>query len=522
MIKFLWNSIWHKGNLIPKILLLFGVVYLAALTLGNLSNPILDEYGFRQTQTAITSYYFIQDGYKLAYETPVVGYPWSIPFEFPIYQALVSFSVKVFSIPLTEAGRLLSLIFFLLTVFLLVRILKILNFSKNMAYVAAAVLVTSPLYLFYSGTFLIEAAALFFAIAFLYFLILLSLDTRNWNIKNISFLGIFLTLGLLQKLTTIFPLLMLSPFILFFALGKENILVLLRRPNTYIALLVGFILPILVCGSWIHFTDQIKLENVIGSALTSGQLRDWNFGSLKQRVSGALWLDTLYVRNILSSPFGWIGGLLVILGLIFANKKFKFILLICLALGLAPLLIFTNLHIVHKYYQFANLLFYLIAIVISIQALIEYIPLKYRLITFNVFAILLIISNLLSFHADYYKRKTTQINLDNSELLRVAAYIKAHTPQDRPIIIYGLDWSSELPFYSERRALALPWGRWDMEALENPKKFLGNLSPSAVILCGVYGQKEFNEISKTYKILSKSTIDSCTIFLINISEVRVW
>ena len=97
--KFLKISILRANELIPKLILFGTISFLVFITISNLANPILDEYGFRQTQTAITSYYFIQDGFKLAYETPAVGYPWSIPFEFPIFQALVALSVKLFSIP---------------------------------------------------------------------------------------------------------------------------------------------------------------------------------------------------------------------------------------------------------------------------------------------------------------------------------------------------------------------------------------------------------------------------------------
>lgn len=516
MMKILRYSAWYRSDLIPMILLLAGIVYLVVLTLENIANPILDEYGFRQTQTAITSYYFIQDGFKLAYETPVVGYPWSIPFEFPIYQALVSFSVKAFLIPLTEAGRLWSLIFFLLTVFCLVKILELLNFSRNFAYVSAAVFVTSPLYLFYSGTFLIESAALFFAITYLYYLLLLGLSVGNWNAKNIFFLCIFLTLGLLQKLTTIFPILLLSPLILFTALGKQNVAILLKRPIFYSALLVGFLLPVLACGLWIHFTDQIKLQNVIGASLTSTNLRDWNFGTLKQRMSAGLWLDAIYMRNILASPFGWGGILLVALGFLFSNKRLKIILFFCFALSLAPFLIFTNLHAVHKYYQYANLIFYLIAIVISIKSIIDFLPLPYRDGVFNIIAVTLVLSNYVNFHIYYYEKKTTRIDVENSELLRVASYIKTHTHRDAPIIIYGLDWSSELPFYSERRALALPWGKWDIEAIESPKKFLGSFSPSVYVICNSAEMKKvINEIYKNNNISSSITIDSCTILHIN-------
>ena len=43
------------------------------------NNSILDHFGFRQSQTAITSYYFMKDGYKIDYEIPVFGPPWRMP-----------------------------------------------------------------------------------------------------------------------------------------------------------------------------------------------------------------------------------------------------------------------------------------------------------------------------------------------------------------------------------------------------------------------------------------------------------
>jgi hypothetical protein len=50
------------------------------------NHTILDQYGFRQAQTAATLEYLVKGGPWFAYETPVLGPPWSIPFEFPLYQ----------------------------------------------------------------------------------------------------------------------------------------------------------------------------------------------------------------------------------------------------------------------------------------------------------------------------------------------------------------------------------------------------------------------------------------------------
>src|SRR5262245_5390007 len=58
-------------------------VYYLALGFGR---PIFEQHGFRQTQTALSTYWILQGGPWIAYETPVLGAPWALPFEFPTYQ----------------------------------------------------------------------------------------------------------------------------------------------------------------------------------------------------------------------------------------------------------------------------------------------------------------------------------------------------------------------------------------------------------------------------------------------------
>ena len=44
------------------------------------SQPLLEFKSFRQTQTALTVYWMLKEGWRLGYETPVLGYPWSNSF----------------------------------------------------------------------------------------------------------------------------------------------------------------------------------------------------------------------------------------------------------------------------------------------------------------------------------------------------------------------------------------------------------------------------------------------------------
>jgi hypothetical protein len=53
----------------------------------HLHAPIMEKQGFRQTQTVITVRSILKDGYSFLHaKTPVLGPPWVVPFEFPIYQ----------------------------------------------------------------------------------------------------------------------------------------------------------------------------------------------------------------------------------------------------------------------------------------------------------------------------------------------------------------------------------------------------------------------------------------------------
>src|SRR5688500_10269558 len=67
------------------------LVVFVALLAPTLDHPLLDKHDFRQTQTAFTARIFHEDGIDLFHpRVPVLGEPFEIPFEFPLYQAIAS------------------------------------------------------------------------------------------------------------------------------------------------------------------------------------------------------------------------------------------------------------------------------------------------------------------------------------------------------------------------------------------------------------------------------------------------
>ena len=87
---------------------------------------------FRESQTAISIYYLINNyGSILNYQTPIFGYPWLVPFEFPFYQFIVSLFAVQDPDSIRLVGRFLSFIFFLLSIFYVWKyIFKYLGFTK--------------------------------------------------------------------------------------------------------------------------------------------------------------------------------------------------------------------------------------------------------------------------------------------------------------------------------------------------------------------------------------------------------
>src|SRR5690349_5333427 len=158
---------WPARGIDRLVVVVFAAAFVASLAVLALtvSQPILESYGFRQAQTALTAFWFAREGYALIYQTPVVGYPWPIPFELPLYQAIVAFIASHTSWPLDDVGRAVSFAFFLATLAPAAVICRQLDLTPRMFFVFGSLYLLSPVDLFWGRTFMIESAATFFAVA---------------------------------------------------------------------------------------------------------------------------------------------------------------------------------------------------------------------------------------------------------------------------------------------------------------------------------------------------------------------
>ena len=336
--------------------------------LAYIDQPILEAHAFRQTQTALTSYWTMRDGFRLAYETPVLGYPWSIPFEFPLYQWVVVVIARAAGTPLSATGRSVSFAFFLASLIPVAIIVRRADLPWRVWFAFSALFLSSPLYLFWGRTFMIETAAT----CFMLFALAYGLDvvrrTASWTALMLAF--VWSTLALLQKATTALPIVAL--------LIVAWLLVGLSRAEPrhafawrdWLKLSIAWGLPLGIGAMWSIYSDSIRAHNPLAVASTSSHPLNvllWNFGIPEQRVSKALWMDVVLFRGVFLNAGIGLGAILVGAALGWRTRnRTRWLMAGALAAYFAGLLIFTNLHIVHDYYQVASTVFLIAAVAVAI------------------------------------------------------------------------------------------------------------------------------------------------------------
>jgi hypothetical protein len=83
-------------------------------------------------------------------------------------------------------------------------------------------------------------------------------------------------------------------------------------------------------------------------------------------LSGTLWRDVIFGRSLhdaLGSPIVFWADAAVV---IFCSRESIQYFVLLIALYVSPFLLFTNLHIVHGYYQYPNALFVVLAVALVV------------------------------------------------------------------------------------------------------------------------------------------------------------
>lgn len=391
----------------------------------------------REPQTAISSYYMSHEDLGFGdYITPVMGYPWAIPMEFPLYQYMVA-QVNNPLISLDDTGRLLGFLFFVLSIWVIYAILGKLNFSPNHKWLLLAFVISSPIYLSYSLSFTIETTALLFSLCYLY----LFLHYRQDRKILFLILGVLCgTLASLSKVTTWCVTCGLIVLVIAYETYKNKKAREVNIRDLILKSLFIFI-PLIIAYVWVQYSDSIKVQNPLGTLITSSALSNWNYGTLAQKLSIGNWV--YFTGRSLIGVFGILGPIIPFYLLYILIRKWKnldnklMILAVVITFFSGPV-IFTNVYFEHDYYIIAGGIYLIFGFFLISRESIK-----------KSFIILLISCNLLT---TFVYLSLKQINYQDPINRDIVKVIKG-LPQTYPIIVFGAFFDSFIPYYAQNKAL---------------------------------------------------------------------
>jgi hypothetical protein len=457
-----------------------------------IASPLLDFYSFRQTQTALSAYWMWRGGPWLAYQTPVLGYPWAIPYEFPIYQGLVA-TLRMMGIPIDIGGRLLSFGFYLGCLWPMWSLFRTVKLPQTAFLTVGALFLWSPFYIYWSRTVLMESCALFFCLLWLA-LLARFLETASVG----SLIGAILAgvTGIVCKITT-FPAVA--------ALGGILVLVdayrawfvgtLIARLRVFVLAAAVFIIPLVTEFAWGTFSDALRSQNPFGAAqLTGSPLLAWVYGTWNQRIGPDLW-RIIWDRSLLEIFGPTVIAAAIIAGMGLFSRRYTIPILAAALAFMIPFLLFTNLHFIHNYYQNANAIFALAALGIAIAAIAED-----RLRVVAPFLLAIFVSGQIYFFHHYYVPVIAH-DFSNDRILLISLLAREKTQPTESLIVFGQDWSSAVAYHSERKTLTMPkWAPTTLmqKILENPQAYLGDARLGGIVICPESAGETLTDLRKNY------------------------
>jgi hypothetical protein len=396
---------------------------------------------FRQTQTAISSHWINADNdFSLAYPTPILGKPWSIPMEFPLYQWTTVVVHRVTNWSLTKSGRAVSITCFYLALPAIFLLLGRWQVAVRHRWLVLAVILTCPFYVYFTRGVLIETMALmcslWFWVAF----------ERTVQERSKVWLLVAMLAGTgagLVKVTTY--LLYLLPAA-WWACGR-----LWRNRRTEWLIDAGWMtaavaVPFAATLGWLHFADATKAQNPLATFIVSSNLTEFNLGTNATRFSAEMWQEKLRLvgEKLTALPVMLFCAVLV-LGP--ARRRWREVLgcVVCFA---SVLLLFPVLYTLHDYYYAANTILLITAMGLVLVALAEAVIARWIVYL----ALGLVLLGQVQRYVGYYYPSQRSISWGGDGLTRSLRNLTQ--PRD-VIVVLGQDWNSMTPYYAQRRALML-------------------------------------------------------------------
>ena len=435
------------------------VICSVLLRIHNISMPIgNDAYAFRQTETAIVVQNYFNEGWSLFhYQMPVLGQPWTILFEFPIYQTIVYGVMKILHQTNVDLWcRIISLFTFYLSVLMLGKVVKLFLDKKAVLYVCAVYLF-SPFTIMWSRAALIDFMSVLFALIYVWSLYEWILYKKKTKFVIAIISG---SIAYLQKATTMFPYVFLLAFLILNYLYKEmkgnEKRITFSQIKQFVSsnlkvLILLFILCVIPGFLWTRYADSVKAQSVYTQFLTSDALKAWNYGTWEQKLDLDNW------KIIFERITNFMGGVFICLFLISSYillqcKKHTFLFLSSMISSLLSIAVLFNLYYVHDYYMIAVVPLLSICLGIILCTIISSLIKKGNTekIIISIICVMILFSYLYS--NKWYINYIVNGQMENNN---VGIYINKITDANERIVIEGEDWSPITLYYANRKGFML-------------------------------------------------------------------
>lgn len=464
--------------------ILFGI-FCAALVFhlysvtSNWTIPFMAGHEFRQAQTAITSYYIDQqNNFSLLYEVPIFGKPWiSILLEVPVYEWSVVLASRFTGLSHLLAARSISLACFYLTLPALYLLLGRFTPSRPRRLLVLALVLTCPVYIFYSRAFLMDSMVLMCCTWFLLGFVR-TMTERRW-----SWLALTIMAGTgaaLIKSAMLVVWIMPAAGYGAWLLWRD-----LRAGTGWRApvqtLLWGLATIVVALGSlrwWVTYTDPIKAAHPSAWIFTSKNLAQGNWGlfDFAALFSREVWGFLLGCWQLaIMSP--WLIGLILVAGLTGLGSVRWRVLGWAVAFFL-PQLLFPFAYAYQDYYFYGCAIFLLGAFGFVLHAVLDS-----RLPAWSCWLLIAVpfVAQVTTYWQGYRPQQQVKSPGSNpwDDVLRELS------PRNSVIIVAGADWAAMTPLYAQRKALMIRNGlEFDAAYLHRAFNDLADEDVSAVVVAG--------------------------------------
>ncbi|MEO7599650.1 MAG: hypothetical protein ABIV50_12000 [Opitutus sp.] len=431
-----------------------------------LHHSLIEVHQFRQVQTALTARSLQEEGWSMAYLTPLFGPPWSVPMEFPLFQLIVAKLASLTGMPLELTGRVTAIAFLYLSLPAILGLARCLGLDRNRRWLLPAAVLLTPVYLYYSRAFMIESTALCTSTWFLLgYIRAVSTHSRRWLVVAV----ICGMLAALVKVTT---------FGVFLAVaGVYTLALLIERRQTAGAWLRTSMLAVIGIGPaifagtwWVHFSDSVKASNPLTVHLISSNLSAFNFGSVAQRFSLEFWKRISLHTQVAVAPVLNL-TLIALFTLLLARANRLRGCAVLLGFAVGPL-VFANLYFVHDYYFYANGLFLLGALVLAWDEVLSFDGVS-RWARWTVILVSAA-AQLGTYLPEYFQVQRKALG----PIPEIGSILAAATLPGDIVLMFGNDWEAHAAYYSHRRAIMIPDSQ--LPHPENVNAVLDRIAPGQV------------------------------------------